>query len=77
MHFRYELGFIPPAIDGKRHELKVELTKTGKKKYKAVRLKFRPEYMILSGPGDTATHSQGSIPSALFVMRSPSAISSF
>lgn len=45
LHFRYELGFIPPAIDGKRHELKVELTKTAKKKYKGVRLRFRPEYI--------------------------------
>jgi hypothetical protein len=27
LHFRYELGFVPPAIDGKRHELRVlELT---------------------------------------------------
>lgn len=34
LHFRYELGFIPPAIDGKRHELKVELTKTAAKKHK-------------------------------------------
>lgn len=45
LHFRYELGFIPPAIDGKRHELKVELTKTARKKYKGVRLRFRPEYI--------------------------------
>ena len=27
LHFRYELGFVPAAIDGKRHELTVELTK--------------------------------------------------
>jgi hypothetical protein len=30
LHFRYELGFVPSAIDGKRHELKVELTKAAK-----------------------------------------------
>jgi len=48
LHFRYELGFIPPAIDGKRHELKVELTKEGKKKNKGVRLRFRQEYIPLS-----------------------------
>jgi hypothetical protein len=23
LHFRYELGFIPPAIDGKRHQVRV------------------------------------------------------
>ncbi|HWY19640.1 MAG TPA: hypothetical protein VNX26_00370 [Candidatus Acidoferrum sp.] len=45
LHFRYELGFVPPAIDGKRHELKVELTKDAKAKHKQVRLKFRPEYI--------------------------------
>jgi len=51
LHFRYELGFTPSEIDGKRHELKVELTKTAKKKHKGVRLKFRPEYIPLSeGP---------------------------
>jgi hypothetical protein len=45
LHFRYELGFIPPTIDGKRHELKVELTKEAKKQHKGVRLRFRPEYI--------------------------------
>jgi hypothetical protein len=48
LHFRYELGFIPPAIDGKRHELKVELTKTGRKRHNGVRLRFRPEYIPVS-----------------------------
>lgn len=45
LHFRYELGFMPPAIDGKRHELKVELTKKAREKYKGARLKFRAEYI--------------------------------
>jgi len=45
LHFRYELGFIPPAIDGKRHELRVELTKTAKAEHKGVRLRYRPEYI--------------------------------
>jgi hypothetical protein len=45
LHFRYELGFIPPAIDGKRHELRVELTKTAKAQHKGVRLRYRPEYI--------------------------------
>ena len=48
LHFRYELGFIPPAIDGKRHELKVELTKTAKEKHKGTRLRFRTEYIPVS-----------------------------
>jgi len=45
LHFRYELGFIPPAIDGKRHELRVELTKRAKAEHKGVRLRCRPEYI--------------------------------
>lgn len=45
LHFRYQIGFIPPAIDGKRHTLKVELTKEAREKHKGVRLKFRPEYI--------------------------------
>jgi hypothetical protein len=45
LHFRYELGFIPPAIDGKRHALKVELTNEVREKYKGLLLKFRPEYI--------------------------------
>ena len=45
LHFRYELGFIPPSLDGKRHKLKVELTKEAHEKYKGIRLNFRPEYI--------------------------------
>jgi hypothetical protein len=45
LHFRYQIGFIPLAIDGKRHTLKVELTKEAQAKHKGVRLKFRPEYI--------------------------------
>jgi hypothetical protein len=45
LHYRYELGFMPASIDGKRHELKVELTKEAREKHKQVRLRFRPEYI--------------------------------
>lgn len=47
LHFRYQLGFIPAAIDGKRHELRVELTKEAKAEHKGLRLRFRPEYIPL------------------------------
>lgn len=51
LHFRYEIGFIPPAIDGKRHSLKVELTHEAREKHKGVRLRFRPEYIpVPEGP---------------------------
>jgi hypothetical protein len=48
LHFRYQIGFVPPAIDGKRHELKVELTKDARAKHKGVRLRFRAEYIPIS-----------------------------
>jgi hypothetical protein len=50
LHFRYELGFVPPKIDGKRHELRVKLTNEAKGRYKAIRLWFRPEYIPLAEP---------------------------
>jgi hypothetical protein len=45
LHFRYELGFIPPVIDGKRHKLKVELTNEAREKHQGVRLRVRREYI--------------------------------
>jgi hypothetical protein len=45
LHFRYELGFIPAAIDGKRHELRVELTKQATAEHKGLRLRYRPAYI--------------------------------
>jgi hypothetical protein len=43
--FHHELGFVPLAIDGKRYELRVELTKKAKEQHKRVRLRYRPEYI--------------------------------
>ena len=45
LHFRYQLGFKPPALDGKRHKLKVEFASAARKQYKSVRLHYRPEYI--------------------------------
>jgi hypothetical protein len=49
VHFRYELGFKPTAIDGKRHELKVEVVGEAKQQNKSVELRYRPEYIPYSG----------------------------
>jgi hypothetical protein len=49
VHFRYELGFKPSAIDGKRHELKVEVVGEAKQQNKSVQLRYRPEYIPYSG----------------------------
>ena len=45
LHFRYELGFKPPTVDGKRHKLKVELVGDAAAQHKSVRLRHRPEYI--------------------------------
>ena len=45
MHFRYELGFEPQVMDGKRHKLRVEFSEAAKKRYRGVRLRFREAYV--------------------------------
>jgi hypothetical protein len=45
VHFRYVLGFSPAKLDGKRHALRVELSATGKQKFKDSELKARPDYI--------------------------------
>ena len=45
VHFRYVLGFKPPAFDGKTHALRVELTDSAKSKFPTARLTYRPAYI--------------------------------
>jgi hypothetical protein len=45
LHFRYELGFQPETLDGKRHKLRVELAKAARSQHKGVRLRYRPAYV--------------------------------
>ena len=45
VHFRYQLGFKPNALDGKRHKLTVSLADEIKTQYKSVRLVNRSEYI--------------------------------
>lgn len=47
MHFRYTLGFRPSNWDGKKHDLKIELTPDGKRKYADAVLRFRPQYLAV------------------------------
>jgi len=54
LHFRYELGFVPPVVDGKRHEINVELTKDASEKYKGIRLRYRPKYIAVREEPDWA-----------------------
>jgi hypothetical protein len=54
LHFRYQLGFIPPSFDGKRHEIDVRLSDEVREKHKGVRLRFRTEYIPLREPPDWA-----------------------
>jgi len=45
LHFRYELGFRPEVLDGKRHKLRVKLADTVKSRHKGVRLRYRLAYV--------------------------------
>jgi hypothetical protein len=54
LHHRYQLGFVPAAIDGKRHKLKVELTREARRQHKSVRLQFRLEYLAVKETPDWA-----------------------
>lgn len=45
LHFRYQLGFQPTALDGKRHKLMVKLADPVRRKYKGVRLRHRAAYV--------------------------------
>ena len=45
LHGRYELGFKPETLDGKRHKLEVKLADAAKDKHKTVRLRFRLAYV--------------------------------
>ncbi len=48
LHSRYELGFKPRVLDGKRHRLRVELTEQAKRTYGEVRLRYRVAYVPTS-----------------------------
>jgi hypothetical protein len=45
LHFRYALGFKPENFDGKKHDLKVELTPGGQRKYADALLRYRSQYI--------------------------------
>jgi hypothetical protein len=45
LHFRYQLGFQPQVMDGKRHKLRVELSGRAKKTYRGVRVRCRAGYV--------------------------------
>jgi len=45
LHFRYELGFVPENLDGKRHKLIVKLADMVKNQHKGVRLRYRAGYV--------------------------------
>jgi hypothetical protein len=48
LHLRYTLGFDPAKLDGKTHDLRVELTKDAQKRFPKTALRFRTEYIPLA-----------------------------
>ncbi len=45
LHHRYDLGFVPPAVDGKYHSLKVKLNGEARHKYSNLILRYRAGYV--------------------------------
>jgi hypothetical protein len=50
LHLRYTIGFAPLQVDGKRHTLKVELTKEAAKRFPGAELRYRQEYVPVAAP---------------------------
>ncbi|MGD0630928.1 MAG: hypothetical protein ABR987_16495 [Terracidiphilus sp.] len=50
LHARYELGFKPSALDGKRHKLQVKLTDHSDTSIAGVRLRYRAAYVSVPHP---------------------------
>ena len=48
VHLRYVLGFRPAKLDGKRHSLRVELTKASQKVHSDLEIRARDEYIPIS-----------------------------
>jgi hypothetical protein len=47
LHYRYQLGFQPEALDGKRHKLRVKLAGAVKNLHNGVRLRYRAAYAAI------------------------------
>lgn len=47
-HFRYTLGFQPTSFDGKKHDLKIELTPSGQQKYANAVLRYRSQFIPIA-----------------------------
>jgi hypothetical protein len=45
LHSRYEIGFKPEALDGKRHKLQVTLTGSAKAQHRGLSLRYRSAYV--------------------------------
>jgi hypothetical protein len=45
LHARYELGFKPNALDGKRHKLQVKLAEHARMRGRRIRLRYRDAYV--------------------------------
>jgi hypothetical protein len=48
LHFRYELGFKPKSLDGKRHRLRVKLADAAIDRHKGVHLQYRSAYVPIA-----------------------------
>jgi hypothetical protein len=64
LHRRYELGFVPPTLDGRRHEIKIKLTDEARHRLKSGDLHYAPAYLAspsLAQPEISASSVQDAV----------------
>lgn len=57
---RYQLGFRPPTLDGKRHDLQVKLTDNARARLKSIDLRYAPSFLASHSalPADLSPESK-------------------
>jgi hypothetical protein len=73
LHRRYEIGFVPPTLDGRRHDIKIKLTDEARHKLKSAELHYAPAYLAASAMQQPETASIPSPDGALAQALSSSA----
>jgi hypothetical protein len=62
---RYQLGFIPPALDGKQHELRIKLSDNARNKLKSADLRYASAFLASPSALASASSSESQAEAAL------------
>lgn len=73
LHRRYEIGFVPPTLDGRHHEIKIKLADEARHKLKSAELRYAPAYLAAPALPQPETASAPSPDAALAQALSSSA----